>query len=96
MDALRGSGVLLRLTAGTSMEPQVHAHDCGCDSFIATLCLRKSCNLMFLFGLLEFIFTFIVCFNVQAACNRGKMWYKTVIAGILLFPISPASGYFIY
>ena len=27
----------LRRTAGTSMEPQVHAHGCGCDSFIATL-----------------------------------------------------------
>ena len=51
---------------------------------------------MFLFSLLEFIFTFLVCINVQATSNKGKTWYKTVSARILLFPISRASRYFIY
>ena len=46
---------------------------------------------MFLFGLLEFLFTLLVCFNVQATCNKGKIWYKNVSASILLFPISHAS-----
>lgn len=43
-----------------------------------SLSKKRSYTLMFLFGLLEFLFTLLGCFNVQATCNKGKIWYKNV------------------